>query len=141
MPATAPHLHSRFEKEGRDLPAARGISWTPRAVAPRSINSLNNFVSGFDQVLIIQQQTITILQLASAQAALAQLQLQAELQLVQAIQEQLLIQQQLQFAIDNIRINTFNNVNNNVVRPFPTLIRHNNIANEHRTLLRSLLRR
>ncbi|PVH82341.1 hypothetical protein DL98DRAFT_514084 [Cadophora sp. DSE1049] len=110
--SAAPRLHSRFEKEV-SAPAARGLQWTPRSVSPRSNNYVTNFVSGFDSTVIIQQQTITILQLSNAQA-LAELQLQAELLLVQAIQQQLIAQQQLQFAIDNIRINTFLNVNPNV---------------------------
>ncbi|KAH6702071.1 hypothetical protein DL95DRAFT_447211 [Leptodontidium sp. 2 PMI_412] len=110
--SAAPRLHSRFEKEV-GAPAARGLQWTPRSITPRSKNYVTNFVSGFDSTVIIQQQTITILQLSNAQA-LAEQQRQAELLLVQAIQQQLIAQQQLQFAIDNIRINTFLNVNPSV---------------------------
>ncbi|KAH7361050.1 hypothetical protein BKA65DRAFT_197478 [Rhexocercosporidium sp. MPI-PUGE-AT-0058] len=110
--SAAPRLHSRFEKEV-DAPAAQGIQWTPRSLTPRGNNYVTNFVSGFDSTLIIQQQTVTILQLSNQQA-LIDLQLQAELLFVQAIQQQLIAQQQLQFAIDNIRINTFLNANPNV---------------------------
>ena len=82
---------------------------------PRGINSINNFVSGFDQAAIIQQEAIVILQLAAAQQALEEAQRQAEILLVLAIQQELRIQRQLQFAIDNIRINTFRNANRDVV--------------------------
>ncbi|KAG4431219.1 hypothetical protein IFR05_013304 [Cadophora sp. M221] len=131
--SAAPRLHSRFEKEV-GAPAARGLQWTPRSITPRSNNYVTNFVSGFDSTLIIQQQTITILQLSNAQA-LAELQLQAELLFVQAIQQQLIAQQQLQFAIDNIRINTFLNVNPgvNTVAVILTQVNDNRDQNNRNT--------
>jgi hypothetical protein len=120
---SAPHLHSRFEKDvvTREAitPAARGLSWTPRAISPRngfssSLDFGNTFsLNSFDISLQIAQQQIAILQLQ--EQALQQIQIQQEIVLVQAIQQQLLAQAQLQFAIDNIRRNTFNALNQNVV--------------------------
>ncbi|XMA08701.1 hypothetical protein WAI453_001492 [Rhynchosporium graminicola] len=109
--SAAPHTHTRSEKEV-GAPAARGIH--SRSIVARSNdNYIPNFASGFDSQIIIQQQTVTILNMVNTQQ-IVEAQRQAEFLFIQAIQQQLLAQQQLQFAIDNIRINTFLNVNPSV---------------------------
>ncbi|KAL2075016.1 hypothetical protein VTL71DRAFT_8796 [Oculimacula yallundae] len=112
--SAAPHMHARSEKEV-GAPAARGLQSTSRPIEARDQNSnyVTNFVSGFDSQILIQQQTFTILNIVNTQQIIDQ-QRQAEFLFIQAIQQQLIAQQQLQFAIDNIRINTFLNANPNV---------------------------
>ncbi len=93
-------------------------------MAPRSLearadsngNSWNNFGSSFSEVQLIQEEQIIILTLQQQQLEQAILQQEIELQL--AIQERIRANLQLQFALDNIRINTFNNINQNLVRSF-----------------------
>ncbi|CZT09815.1 uncharacterized protein RAG0_14446 [Rhynchosporium agropyri] len=102
--SAAPHTHTRSEKEV-GAPAARGIH--SRSIVARSNdNYVTNFASGFDSQIIIQHQTVTILNVVNTQQMI-DAQREAEFLFIQAIQQQLLAQQQLQFAIDNIRINTF----------------------------------
>jgi hypothetical protein len=121
----APSLHPRFvpglaEREA-NTPAAQGLSWTPRSIAPRkgngnSYNSLgnstrNNFAAEEIIILTLQQQI------------LAQELLIAEIELSRAIREELKLKRELQSAIDNIRRNTFRNQNNNKVYIPPHLSR------------------
>ncbi|CZT51816.1 uncharacterized protein RSE6_13017 [Rhynchosporium secalis] len=109
--SAAPHTHTRSEK-GVGAPAARGIH--SRSIVARSNdNYVTNSASGFDSQIIIQQQTVTILNVVNTQQII-DAQRQAEFLSIQAIQQQFLAQQQLQFAIDNIRINTFLDANPSV---------------------------
>ncbi|KAE8441233.1 hypothetical protein EG329_005597 [Mollisiaceae sp. DMI_Dod_QoI] len=116
----APQLHSRFQKEveAREAitHAARGVNWSPRAILPRRNNFGNSrdlFSGNYQANVQITEEQVTILQISNS-AALEQEVLQQEIALSQAIQLQILAQQELQFAIDNIRTNTFNNLNSNV---------------------------
>lgn len=77
-------------------------------------NSKDNFGGSYQANVQITEEQITILQISDSAALEQQIQ-QQEIALSQAIQLQILAQQELQFAIDNIRTNTFNSLNNNVV--------------------------
>lgn len=91
------------------------MTWTPRSLDRRhnSGNNWNNFGgnNNIDQVLALEQ--FQILELEGQ--VLAEAVLEEEILFVQAIQEQVLLNKEFIEAQDNIRINTFNNVNNNVV--------------------------
>jgi len=119
--AAAPQLHSRFQREvearGEAIThAARGVNWPASPVMPRANkfgNSQDLFNGNYQANVQITQEQITILQINNSPALEQQI-LEQEIALSQAIQLQILAQQELQFAIDNIRINTFNNLNSNV---------------------------
>ena len=111
---TAPALE---KKEAIKLPTW-GVNWTPaRSLNLRRGNSGNrwsNFGSNFDIQTIIQETQITVLQVNAN--PLLEAEIQEETLFAQTLQNAL-IGEQLQFiqAIDNIRINTLNQLNNNVV--------------------------
>jgi hypothetical protein len=106
------NIHTHAKKDVAQ-PAARGLSWLPRRQFSSFGNSISAFGSSVDVAAAAVAQAITILQLE--QQVLAQAQLEQEIALTQAIQLQLQSQEQLNLALDNIRINTFNNLNNQVV--------------------------
>lgn len=91
------------------------MTWTPRSLDRRnkSGNNWNNFGNNnqIDQILAVEQ--FQILELEAQ--VLAEAVLEEEILFVQAIQEQVLLNKEFIEAQDNIRINTFNNINNNVV--------------------------
>jgi hypothetical protein len=90
------------------------LTWTPRSVAPRkNSNSYNNFGSSFVSSSFIETEDITILTLQDQ--VLIEEQLELEIEFSQAIKEELILREQFQFALDNIRKNTFRNQNSNVV--------------------------
>jgi hypothetical protein len=91
------------------------LTWTPRSLDRRNKfgNNWNNFGgnNNIDQVLALEQ--FQILELK--EQVLAEAVLEEEILFVEAIQEQVLLNKEFIAAQDNIRINTFNNINNNVV--------------------------
>jgi hypothetical protein len=91
------------------------LTWTPRSLDRRNNfgNNWNNFGgnNNIDQVLALEQ--FQILELEGQ--VLAEAVLEEEILFVEAIQEQVLLNKEFIAAQDNIRINTFNNINNNVV--------------------------
>lgn len=147
--AAAPQLHSRFQNEvqarGEAIThAARGVNWPASPIMPRKNNNGNkkdNFNGNYQANVQITQEQITILQIDNSPALEQQI-LQQEIALSQAIQLEILAQQQLQFAIDNIRINTFNNLNSNVntvlVIVTQVVDNRNSGGNNNRYLVRQL---
>ncbi len=114
-----PTMHSRFEKPyAKRGFAERGLALAPRSLKARSDNNGNhwsNFGSSFSEIQVLQEEQIIILTLQQQQ--LEEVVLQQEIELQLAIQEKIRANLQLQFALDNIRINTFNNINQNLVSP------------------------
>ncbi|KAE9378679.1 hypothetical protein N431DRAFT_146702 [Stipitochalara longipes BDJ] len=106
------------KKEAIKLPA-RGVNFVPRrSLRPRggsskSHNSWINFGSNFDIQNVITETTVNVLQID--ENPLLEAQVQEETLLAQTLTEAL-IGAQVQFnqALDNIRINTLNQLNNNV---------------------------
>ncbi|KAF8851819.1 hypothetical protein BDZ45DRAFT_807966 [Acephala macrosclerotiorum] len=146
--AAAPQLHSRFQKEvearGEAIThAARGINWPASPILPRANkfgNSQDRFNGNYQANVQITQEQITILEINNS-PALEQEILEQEIALSQAIQLQILAQQELQFAIDNIRINTFNNLNSNVntvIVIVTQVVDNRNSGNNNRYLVRQL---
>ena len=126
--ASAPAVHSRFEseyaeREAIQAPAEHGLTWTPRSIEARAFgNSATNFGTSLDAAQLLAEEEIIILTLQQQQLEAAVLQQEIELQ--RAIEAQLRANLQLQFALDNIRINTFNNINQNIVSHHLTLPQH-----------------
>ena len=111
-------------KEAIKLPA-RGVNFIPRHSLTqrngnsKSRNSWSNFGSNFDIQTVITETTVNVLQIDAN--PLLEAQVQEETLLAQTLTEAL-IGAQVQFnqALDNIRINTLNQLNNNVVSFFLT---------------------
>jgi hypothetical protein len=113
---TAPALE---KKEAIRLPA-QGVNFIPRHSmrkrdgGSRSRNSWSNFGSDINIQTIIEETTVNVLQIDAN--PLLEAQVQEETLLAQTLTEAL-IGAQVQFnqALDNIRINTLNQLNDNVV--------------------------
>jgi len=111
-------------KEAIKLPA-RGVNFVPRQSLTarkdnsRSRNSWRNFGNNFNLQTVITETTVNVLQIDAN--PLLEAQVQEETLLAQTLTESL-IGAQVQFnqALDNIRINTLNQLNNNVVCLLPT---------------------
>jgi hypothetical protein len=105
------------KKEAIKLPA-RGVNFVPRrSLQPRKENSRNqwkNFGNDFNIETVIQETTINVLQIDAN--PLLEAQVAEETLLAQTLTEALVgAQVQFNLALDNIRTNTLNLLNNNVV--------------------------
>lgn len=82
-------------------------------LSAKSVNSYNAFGTSFSRTSLLTTEEIIILTLQ--EQVLAREALQLEIELSRAIKAELKLKEEFQFALDNIRRNTFKNQNSNMV--------------------------